>query len=340
MSSEYEYGEYNGEETLNKEYKLFTFHPNGMNFETTNIKIAEKLFISGKWDFNECVINNLNYYLDTYIPKYTTAFLNKYSKSDIGEMYFGISDDGIIQGIPYKGEFDFEMVKNKVDTILKSDKLMSSSDLSKYIDIELINVDTSSFNINNYHNTMINTYNKEKIEYYKKFNKYVKEKNKWFKKVKHYNTKLISIMNSPNTRQELIEYIKKKDSNQEKVINILNSDFIFDDIHGTDVSLFKLKKDNPWYWVCLWKDEMIDYLRPLKPKPPTNWANKYLPINSITTIVDMIPIWLNKENINLYLIKFTFRKPNIPLDISYKYGNDFISCYRSTMFSEPLCQPF
>ena len=47
-----------------------------------------------------------------------------------------------------------------------------------------------------------------------------------------------------------------------------------------------------------------------------------------------------QENINLYLIKFTFRKPNVPLDISYKSGGEFISCYRSSMYSEPMCQPF
>lgn len=342
MSSEYEYGEYYGEEEVDKEYKLFTFHPNGLtiDLELDDTLFAEKLFISGKWIFNKSVIDNLNYYLETYIPKYTTAFLNRYSECDTGEMFFGIDDDGIIQGIPFKGELDIDFIKNKVESIINSDKIMANYDLSNYIDIELVKINTNQFDIENNRQQIIDTYLKEKEEYYQKFNKYLKEKKKWFQRVKYYNTKLHLMMNRKESRKELIDYIKKNDSDQQQVIDILETDFQFDEIHGLEVAKFKLSKDNPWYWVCLWKDEMVDYIRTLKPKPPTIWANKYLPINTITTIVDMIPIWLSKEDINLYLIKFSFTKPKTPLDISYKSGEEFISCYRSTMYSEPMCQPF
>ena len=86
----YTYNNYYGEETVNKEYKLFTFHPKGINIDLDQLNIAEDLFVTGKWIFNDCVLENLKFYFEYYIPKYTVAFLNRYSESNIGTMYFGI----------------------------------------------------------------------------------------------------------------------------------------------------------------------------------------------------------------------------------------------------------
>ena len=149
------------------------------------------------------------------------------------------------------------------------------------------------------------------------------------------------MMNETETRNELISYIEKNDPLQTKVIEILKSNFQFEDIHGEVVAKYKLSKDNPWYWVCRWKDERVDEIKLLKPKSPGVWANQYMPINTITTIVDMIPLWLEKSNINLYLIKFTFTKPKRPVDIYYRTSSgDLISCYRSTFLNEPSCLPY
>ena len=148
-------------------------------------------------------------------------------------------------------------------------------------------------------------------------------------------------MNRMETRNELIEYIKENDPTQKEVISLLESDFQFEETHGEIVAQYKKTKDNPWYWVCIWKDERVEAVKNTKPKSPGVWSNEYMPINTITTIVDMIPLWLERSNINLYLIKFTFRKPENPVDIYYKSANgQFISCYRSTFMSEPSCLPY
>ena len=51
------------------------------------------------------------------------------------------------------------------------------------------------------------------------------------------------------------------------------------------------------------------------------------------------PHWLDKNNINLYLIKFTFNRPDYHINVKYqdKYGN-YISCYRDLLtVNNPCC---
>ena len=170
------YNDYNGPETVDKEYKLFTFHPRGTTIDPNDETYAEDLLRSGKWIFNEPVMENLDFYLKTYLPKYTTAFLNRCSESENGEMYIGISDDGFIQGIPYQGEIDPELIKSKVNTILDSNLISSDYNLKEYIDVEVIKVDTTNFSFLPEHNNIIEDYFIQKEIYTQKLNKYVAKK--------------------------------------------------------------------------------------------------------------------------------------------------------------------
>ena len=95
----YEYNEYKGPETIDMEYKLFTLHPKGTDVDPNDEHLAEKLLTTAKWQFNQPVINNIDYYIENYLPKYAAAFLNQESDPEKGEMYFGMTDDGFVQGI-------------------------------------------------------------------------------------------------------------------------------------------------------------------------------------------------------------------------------------------------
>ena len=75
-----------------------------------------------------------------------------------------------------------------------------------------------------------------------------------------------------------------------------------------------------------------------RPSPPI-FTHRTYPINIIVTLVDMIPQWLDKDKINLYLIKFSFEKPKKDFQIKYKQDDDYYSIYRSLDFwDEPTCQ--
>ena len=75
----YIFGDFMGPETTSLEYKLFTFFPKGINLDSNDVKYAENLVYSGEWIFNNSVIDNLVFYLDYYLPKYTSAYLNSNS---------------------------------------------------------------------------------------------------------------------------------------------------------------------------------------------------------------------------------------------------------------------
>lgn len=337
----YTYNNYYGEETVNKEYKLFTFHPKGINIDLDQLNIAEDLFVTGKWIFNDCVLENLKFYFEYYIPKYTVAFLNRYSESNIGTMYFGISDEGIIQGIPFKGEINYSKINEMFNKVINSGIINCKINLKNNISHQIIKVDKNDNYDNISYYNIVERYLEEKEKYKKRLNKFILIKKKWDNLMKYYGNRLHLMLNDSKLRLELIHFIKSKDKKQYNVIQILKGNKIFREKTGEQIFDLKKRKDNPWYWICEFKDMKLEFLKSIKPKFPYNISNKLLPLNILTTIIDMIPIWLDKEDINLYLIKFTFKKPSIPVDISYKNNTgDLISCYRSLESGDPTCKPF
>lgn len=338
----YKYNDYIGSETLEKEYKLFTFHPKGIDIDIHDYKYIEELFITGKWIFNDIVLKNLEYYINYYIPKYSTGFLNKQTDILKGELYIGVTDDGIIKGIPFKGELDINKIYKNVKQILESDKIFTNTNLMDYIDIELIEVERDTNNLAKKHHKLIQKYTSNKIIYENKLQKYKKNISRWRKLIRYSASKLHLMLNDNITRKELIEYIQKHDKKQYKIIELLKTTYQFEKTTGEAINKLKENKNNVWYWICKWKDEKLEFIKTIKPIPPSQQSNKIYPLNILITIIDMIPTWINKENINLYLIKFIFKKPSKGLDIYYK-NNDgkLITCYRNTcIHNGPSCVPF
>lgn len=335
------YNEYNGPETINKEYKLFTLHPKGCSLDIENEKYAENIFKNGEWIFNNSVLENLDFYIKTYLPKYSTAFLNSKSETEKSEMFFGISDDGIIHGIPFKGKLTKQLLKDKVNNILNSDNIKSNEDLNKLIDFEVIKINTDNFNFNENYNYIVEDYFLKKKVFKDLMKKYLMKRKKWHHMMDYYSDKLYYLINNKNTREELIRYIELKAPERKYLIRMLKSDIIFPEKTGDEIAILKNDKNKIWYWLTSWKDNMTDFVKSLKPRPPHGISNTLYPINVITTIVDMIPHWLNKDNeINLYLIKFLFNKKNKKIEISYKgiYG-EYNDCYRCLIEGEPCCMP-
>ena len=172
--------------------------------------------------------------------------------------------------------------------------------------------------------------------------KYRRRKYIWCQLMKYFGSKMETLLNNPQSRQLFLSYVIAKDPNNDKLISLLKSDKIFVGISGDQVHLLKNDKETIWYWITRWRDYMSDYVIEFIPKAPP-YSQRLLPLNIITTIVDMIPHWLDKDDINLYLIKFTFQKPEQDIDIKYKLesGSSYISCYRNVYDDdEPYCHPF
>ena len=84
---------------------------------------------------------------------------------------------------------------------------------------------------------------------------------------------------------------------------------------------------------------MIDFLKEIKPTPPQGISSNLYPSSIITTAVDMIPKWIHKEKINLYLFKFKFIKPAEDIDIKYLSESFYKSCYRCNIDDIPCLNP-
>ena len=124
------------------------------------------------------------------------------------------------------------------------------------------------------------------------------------------------------------------------VLIVLKSNFKFSSINNDEILKHKNDNDSIWYWVTKWKDYMIDFIKEIKPTPPSNISSNLYPLSILTSVVDMIPRWVVKEKINLYILKFKFKKPKEDINIKYLSESLYKSCYRCNIDDNPCVHPF
>ena len=328
----YKYYEYLGPETLDKEYKLFTLHFSGSDIDPNNTKKCEKIIKDGLWIFNKSVMSNVNHYIEYYLPKYITCFLNQSYSNDSAEMYFGVSDDGFVHGIPFSGDLEIDKINNKFKEVLDSDLIKYDKnkcpDIAKHVDLEIIKIDSSKFKFGDNHLKFLEEYFFQKKEYDNVLSDFKRRKQIWCDLMSFYSDKLCNLLNYPNTRSLILKFVEENGKEYDKIIKMLKSDKVFEQIEGEEVHDLKKDKETIWYWVTEWRDYITDYIKEFRPTTPS-YTHRIHPMNIILTLIDMIPLWLNKNKVNLYLIKFNFIKPEVDIDIKYKLDSDYICCYRS-----------
>jgi hypothetical protein len=345
-----------GNETVYKEYKLFNFFNSGLGIdnETSILLIKNK-----KWIFNNNVIENLKCMIKMYLPKYTCAYLSNNMAED-SYLYFGIDDFGDVIGIPYEGNLDEKSIKSFCKKIINNN-CSHSDNLLKYINIELVKIDHSQLDKIKYLN------NKDKIhpyysEYEKNLEKYNYEKNKYLKKKEiwgklneRYNGKLSELVNNNDTKYELINFIENKSPNDICLKILKRNDFKMPSCAGNPkvwhvgfyfkVCTFEenitLKEeiDLIFKWVAEWKDKMLSFLKAIKPYFYYKIPSYLYPLNILRFVKPMMKYWLANNNLNLYIIKFTFRKKQ-KLNILYKnILDEWLTCKRVTSYNGPCCVP-
>jgi len=328
-----------GNETLDNEYKEFTFNHGGLEVDSEN---AEKLIQSSYWCFNDMILEAIRKYFKVYIPKYASAFLNKEALIDTGNFYIGISDNGTVYGIPFQGELCQDFLQTELDLIIK--KYVKSSNLGilkKSISLELLEIKYTPMKILKYSDSYYK-YLKYKKKLEKKDRKYNLILNSWNVMHFKYAQKLVDIFNLPETREELLNYIIKKEPTN-NVIQMINSGFQLQIKNHEEINELKNFINEPYYWVCKFKDELLDEVRKQRPIRDNKniLVNLINPINILIKISNMIPWWMqNNENMKLYVIKINFRKNKDNTNIYYLDSFGKINkCYRNLEFNKPYCQP-
>ncbi len=283
--------------------------------------------------------------MEYYLPKYASAYLNQFSQVDYGELLIGVSDEGFVSGIPYQGNMNEDKLVNQINNKVKEiiDESLKFNfqcdNILKYISWEIIDIkiediylDSDKSNLNK----KMNEYNRFKNGYEKEFKKFLLKKKVWYDLVNRFNDRLHNMLNDRDKREEIKKYIirknrknKNKDFDFNVLIDLLKSKHVFNAITNIQLSYQKLDKSSIWYWVTRWKDDMISLIKDLRPLRPSSIPNNLHPLSIITTTIDMIPKWIeNNKDMNLYLLKFTFKKPEVDIGIIYKENSIEKSCYR------------
>jgi PBP1b-binding outer membrane lipoprotein LpoB len=299
-----------------------------------------KLLQSGYWFFNPVTIKTIKTYCKTYLPKYIACYSHPYSTSNGGEFYIGIDDDGVMHGIPYKGELKINF-KKIIDKIFEG-SLMSCKDncINEYkqcISVELIKLLTHSSQPSqpsqpshsshpshpsqpsqpsqpSHPSHPSQPYKSQPYQYYidklntqeKLYHKYLLNKKKWEDLFSQYTSKLHELLNKDTFRLEIIEYIRSHSSNNYDLIADLRTGKKYKQQTFTEISKIKDDKTNIFYWVIRFKDARISFLKSIKPKCPKLYYNDNTPNFLLCNTPLMIPTWLERNtSLNLYIIKIT-----------------------------------
>ena len=329
--TDFRYGQCMGKETTRSEYKEFSFYHTGIPYDKNEI---EEFLTSFKWEFNDLIDKSVYNYIDMYLPKYASSFLDKNSETNYGELYIGIDDNGYVHGIPYQGE-----IKGLELGGLKGlEYITSNSDWQKYVKIEFLPVSYSNQNVKDVFPAMSN--------YYQKYEKtqsiirhYTKKYRKWQAQNDYYSQKLIDLYNNKSTYNRFLNYMKRECENYK---DIIDTNFIFQQKTHEEITKYRMKDDNIYYFVCKWKDENLEKIRRHKPKAPDGYLLhsyvRYGPTAIFTQCNNIIPWWMkHNKDMNLYVIKISFTKPSVDIDIKYKNNR-----YHRTMTHKngPCCKPY
>jgi hypothetical protein len=329
------FNDYIGFETINREYKEFTFNCAGIDIDnkTAEIYCHENIFY-----FNKDVINNLKKYFKVYLPKYATSFWN--SKIKKANFYIGVNDFGMVKGIPYCGNISIDKLKLEIYKTINTYVLCLNDhhfNFNDYINIKIIKIngpDKPKYKINN----KFSEYLIKKEKYMEKYNNYINQLNDWRDTLLSISqNKLVNLVNSKNTRNDLIKYIYKCDKNN-KFIELLKTNFKLENKTHDEIMEIKDDINNIYYWVTRWKDTTIEKIRCKKPTFNCNFNQHNLPLNLITSISEMTPYWFhNNDNMNLYLIKIKFKIINNDYIFSHYDSNKWQLKKRVLINGYPAC---
>jgi hypothetical protein len=346
-----------GNETINKEYKIFIFNPLLISQEDAYIHL-----LNGKFNFNKSTLHTIKNYIKIYLPKYISSYFNPKSNLSEAYLYFGISDNGKIYGIPYIGNISKKFIEKQINIIInKNLKFMNEmvkNEIKNNIDIEIIKI--NKIHTNNY-DTVYSEYKKQldiiKLEHIK----YNKKKNIWNKLFNEHILKLHEFINDYDTRNDIIQYIyeinnySKKNFNNKyshlfaicdvpdywTFISKLKTNYKYNPPILGEIKNIKSDKLNIYYWVTRWKDSKMAMLKYAKPKIPKKSIDNSYPIFLLSQVIKMIPQWIEMNpKLNLFIIKITFNINSHHL-IEYKdIKNNWKISYRTTKFNEPLSIPY
>lgn len=327
------YNDFIGTETLCREYKEFSLHKTGLQFD---ISEAEYYCSTNKFEFDHLVLTNLEKYIEQYIPKYMCGFLNSGIE---GEIWIGADDFGFVKGIPLSisKSLDKTYLKQIIDkTILKSIRIDNVEDICNYYSFEIIPINKPP-TIQGLH-PQYESYINKRTEFIKQYQSFLQDYQNWQKKYEMVNMKLVDIVNVIENRSILIAFMESSEHRNEIALEIIRDpSFKLQYLSGEDIKDIKKDPTNIFYWVTTLKDKICEEYKRDKPYFLNKFKYRYIPFTLIISVSDMIPYW--SDQIELYLIQIKIKGPNTS-SYSYFNGTQWIRCNRLMNFNQPTVLPF
>lgn len=280
-------GDYIGfKESLEDEFKEFMFKITPeFYFTQEQISSCIRTGILDEKIFNDFVLENLNQYLQIYLPKYISAFGNSEDVKD-GYLYMGVNNAGELTGIPFLGSintFDITKILYSVKEwigIQNDTENKFRDELIENITFELIplEIDMDLLEDDEQELTKLeNEYN----EYVSKYKEFVIEREKWLEELQSFTNKISYIILDKNIRNEIAIYIRENcEKDRFWIAEFLESEEPIEILNGIQLADYKNDDNNIYYWIMFYKDFIVDKIRKKKPIKPQyvygNIENVYL----------------------------------------------------------------
>lgn len=355
-----------GPEQKNNEYKVFMFNP----LKISNQDALEYLKNS-KFVFNNSVIETIKNYIDIYLPKYICSYVNPKTELDEGYLFFGVSNNGDIVGIPYQGmcipvDFIEEQINKIFLDYLRFPDDTIRDDVRTFVSVQIIPVDKSHFitgktKLIYKNNQMYQNYIQELKQTTNFYEVYSKKRRIWNEMFDTNNLKLCEMINDPKTRKMIWSYIKEttryskkyfvnKYSHLEKYCDVdnywnlmtkINTQYEFKPLKPK--AIFSVKNDpiNIYYWITKWKDSKMATLKKVKPKSPKKSIDSNYPIFLLSQVTKMNPYWIiHNPDLNLFVIKITIEIKNKYVIEFQDPENKWKKIYRTFEYGEPMSKTY
>ena len=242
-------------------------------------------------------------YMHNVLPKYISSFAN--TRID-GDFIIGISDDGEITGIPFKGHLSETFVNNLVQSSLQKMIRRSNNgdDITKQlVEVEVIQLETNEDVAYTEEEDVDHLFNEYKKTYMKNNNilmKYNEERTQWLSELGIYSNKLHIMINSRVMRDEILKYIGTVPSCDSVRTQLQGDAYI--SIPTFDIlQTRKIDPSDVLYWLVEFRDSKkkeICRRRPTKPK----LCRSYTPIQIVSKLSCMRPIFRKIEGVHYYMI--------------------------------------
>ena len=322
-----------GKESHEHEYKKFVLQSHIMtklNISDILIYIENPIIDDMMYDM---LYSNLKTYINKYFPKYfASASRSKSKKSKFCKLSIGISDDGTISGIPWRGQLTKKVIYDLIENEIKNIRgvfcgINSDTVLEEYLDLLTVTVTkctTHTCTGTKSHKSIISFIEKQE-KYESAMANYYQQLALWKQEMAFYCTSLEIISNEPTRRNNFLQYCIDNNASDE-VIDLLKSDSYISIEIG--VHLRKVVETSYEYWITTYKDFHIARLKSIKPQMPDHQDDISVKLNNYFSNIDsMNNCWINA---NYYVV--TINLPfNIISDkwIEYKEKREWVSRCRS-----------